>query len=88
MRTRAILLSLPLLLAACQGQGGGDAEATAVPREAAGKRAAEVQRAQADVAAAVVFTGRHVAGEAQAAEAPEESEPDSGDVGFEDDSDW
>lgn len=28
------------------------------------------------------------AGEAQAAEAPEESEPDMGDAGFEDDSDW
>ncbi len=40
MRRRAILLSLPLLLAACQGQGGADAAATEVPREAAGKAVA------------------------------------------------
>lgn len=40
MRRQAILLSLPLLLAACQGQGGADAQATEVPKEAAGKAVA------------------------------------------------
>lgn len=44
MRHRAFLISsclaFPVLLAACQGQGGGDPAATEVPREAAGKAAA------------------------------------------------
>jgi hypothetical protein len=36
MRARYVLLLAPLALAACKGSGGGDAEATEVPKEAAG----------------------------------------------------
>lgn len=37
MRARSLLLLAPLALAACKGGGGADAEATEVPKEAAGK---------------------------------------------------
>ncbi|MFM5953686.1 MAG: hypothetical protein ACKOPE_05210 [Novosphingobium sp.] len=37
MRARWLLALAPLALAACNGQGGADAEGTEVPKEAAGK---------------------------------------------------
>jgi len=62
-----------------------------MPQGAPGGFLAGAAQTAMGVAGGMLLTNAVVgmfAGEAQAAEAPEESEPDIGDAGFEDDSDW